>query len=55
MGNHWRHTRCLVLGLQHFCPGHSPKIHENNVAQIEARLVKESLLNKDWIDETINC
>lgn len=42
-------------GLGHSLPHISPKINEKNVDQIEAGLVKESLLHRSCIDETILC
>ena len=39
----------------HFLIRHSPEIGEKNIAQKEAGLMKESLLSRSWIDETILC
>jgi len=45
----------LLVGLGHFSRTFTLEIDEKNVAQIEAGMLKESLLSRSWIDETIVC
>ena len=44
------------MGLGHFPPGHFPfQKNANTVVEIEAGLMKQYLLSRSWIDETILC